>query len=524
MKTGINFERCNVASAEEHNTRAPEYMAAINASSNKKYSVFEDRTSMNNSWVNPEYSGKTLTEILDELRDLYRSKLHQAPQENDRIREIHDKKSGMKKTVRNAGWSPIREGVCPIKPETTISDFHPFTEWLQSKGLRIIRIDLHHDEGHIDLLTNERLYNHHGHIIVDWIDHDTGKSVKLNKKDTSEMQTKLAASLGMERGTPKDISGADHLKPDQQRAKATAEMIKELEGKLAGLQVKLSEAEQCASYAQNTIRESCRQLQEIGNYTVQNFDILRDEGAVSPTVKEIEDRDELKKESDRDLSNMEQQDMINEQVILRNMILQCERAVERICKKRQSLAKNIPFFTRKRLVHEAKLQANVAEANEKADAAKIEADEAKRAAASVLNEALVREREAKDKNAKLDAAVNEAREAGYLAGTKSTEEKLQKQYESDIIIINAEKERLREQNMKYKSEVDDLRQELNDLKSTIWEQSVETNKALIKKFGASVFEQAELDYDITAHNSWTAAKEELLEEQQSDIKKRGMRQ
>lgn len=233
MKTGINFERCNVGSAEMHNTRDPKYIAAVNASPNKKYSIFDDKTKTNTSWVNPEYSGKSLPGLLDELRATYKEKVGQAPQEEDRVREITDKKTGMKRTVTTAGWSPIREGVCPILPTTTISDFDPFIKWLESKGLKAVRLDLHHDEGHTEELTGERKYNHHAHLVVDWIDHTTGKTRKLSKIDTSEMQTQLAASLRMERGVSKTITGSDHLTPDEQRAKAAAEKVKLLEKQIA---------------------------------------------------------------------------------------------------------------------------------------------------------------------------------------------------------------------------------------------------------------------------------------------------
>ena len=239
MKTGINFERCNIGSAEMHNTRDPKYIEAVNASPNKKYSIFEDQTKMNTSWVNPEYSGKSLPGLLDELRALYKEKVGQAPQEEDRVREITDKKTGMKRTVTTAGWSPIREGVCPILPTTTIEDFDPFIEWLQSKGLQVVRLDLHHDEGHTDTLTGKRKYNHHAHLVVDWIDHTTGKSRKLSKEDTREMQTQLAASLHMERGVSKVITGADHLRPDEQRAKAAAEEIKKLKAEKEHLQAQV---------------------------------------------------------------------------------------------------------------------------------------------------------------------------------------------------------------------------------------------------------------------------------------------
>lgn len=48
--------------------------------------------------------------------------------------------------------------------------------------------------------TGKWIPNHHCHMIFDWIDHKTGKSFKLNKYDTSKLQTLVAESLGMERG------------------------------------------------------------------------------------------------------------------------------------------------------------------------------------------------------------------------------------------------------------------------------------------------------------------------------------
>lgn len=244
MKTGIHFERCNVSSAEEHNSRDSKYIAAINASPHKKYSIFEDQTHLNISVVYPEYLEKTLPDILNEIRDVYKEKVGQSPQEKDRVRNITDKKTGMRRTVTTAGWSPIREGVCPIKPTTQIKDFDPFIVWLRAKGLEVIRIDIHHDEGAIDFFTNERIYNHHAHIIVDWVNHATGKTRKLDKKDTSEMQTNLAKALQMERGVSKTITGIDHLSPDMQRSKASAAQAKTLEAKVEILTKRIKELQE----------------------------------------------------------------------------------------------------------------------------------------------------------------------------------------------------------------------------------------------------------------------------------------
>ena len=53
--------------------------------------------------------------------------------------------------------------------------------------------------------------NYHAHIIFDWMNHDTGKSQKLNDNDMMEMQTLASDILFMERGKSKTITGKEHL-------------------------------------------------------------------------------------------------------------------------------------------------------------------------------------------------------------------------------------------------------------------------------------------------------------------------
>lgn len=410
-KTGIYFERCNVGTAEMHNTRDPQYIAAINASPNKHYSIFEDQTEKNVSWVNPKYEGKSLPGLLNELRSIYREKIGQAPQEQDRVRDITDKKTGMKKTVTTAGWSPIREGVCPIKADTTIADFGPFIEWLNSKGLQTIRIDLHHDEGHTDELTGWRKYNHHAHLIEDWIDHGTGKSCKLSKIDMSEMQTQLAASLGMERGESKAITGVKHLSAGEQRAKAAAEQAKNLETKIEGLRNQMSEAMETVAgvskATDQTIIDCCKQLQTIGDCTVQNFDILCMTEAVKPTSKEKASRDGLFQESHRDLEQLRRQELIKEQLLLRNLILQTSRAIERIGRRLQDLAKTVPFWKKSRLSHEAELQTRVANAEDNSRKALLEAEKIRREAENAKIQASVAETRANTRERAASEAIRD---------------------------------------------------------------------------------------------------------------------
>lgn len=250
MKTGINFQRCNISSSELHNKRDPKYIESVNASPNKKYSIFEDQTKNNQHREVSYLHNHTLKDCIAVLRERYKEKVGQAPQEEDRVREITDKKTGLKRTVTTAGWSPIREGVCPIKADTKIDDFFPFLTWMKEvMHLQILTIDLHNDEGYENPVTKERHYNRHAHLVFDWTDHETGKTVKLNKEDMREIQTQLAASLGMERGEAKEATNKAHLSADEQRLvsaeKRAVEAEKravEAEHNLAVLSLKQQEA------------------------------------------------------------------------------------------------------------------------------------------------------------------------------------------------------------------------------------------------------------------------------------------
>lgn len=147
----------------------------------------------------------------------------------DRVRV--NKKTGKEYTV--AGWSPIREGVIPIKEDTSLNDFSGVMRFAKEKGLNIIRIDIHHDEGYRNEATGETKHNRHAHIVFDWVNHETGKTIKLDDKDMSEFQDIVAESLGMERGTRKEETGLkhiDHIEYREQKAEAhTLELEKKID-------------------------------------------------------------------------------------------------------------------------------------------------------------------------------------------------------------------------------------------------------------------------------------------------------
>lgn len=80
-------------------------------------------------------------------------------------------------------------------------------------GITPLQVFIHRDEGHYsnpqDLATWKP--NLHAHIVWDWMNHETGKSCKLDEKAISEMQTLLAECLEMERGISKELTGKKHL-------------------------------------------------------------------------------------------------------------------------------------------------------------------------------------------------------------------------------------------------------------------------------------------------------------------------
>lgn len=235
MKTGIHFQPCKTGSSKQHNERDIDYLESVEKSGKKTYDLFADRTRMNRRWTNPAYPG-TLDNILEDMRQRYRDKVGQAPQEKERTVTV----KGKTKTI--AGWSPIKEGVCPIKEETTIDDFRPFINWLKTQGINVISVHLHFDEGHIDAKTGERKYNRHAHIVADWTDAETGKTLKVGKQVMSQMQDELARSLGMERGELAAETKKKHLPATEYRANQAA-------AKLAELSVEISIAEDAKAVA-----------------------------------------------------------------------------------------------------------------------------------------------------------------------------------------------------------------------------------------------------------------------------------
>ena len=145
----------------------------------------------------------------------------------DRIQKIETyckEKSG-RKLQKNA--MPVREAVVVIKENTTMQDLYNLSKRLEEElKIRVFQIAIHKDEGHYDKDTNEWKPNYHAHLVADWQDLETGKTLKHQSFHYSKMQDIAAECLGMERG----ISGSKaRLEAIQFKIKKEEEYLKILE-------------------------------------------------------------------------------------------------------------------------------------------------------------------------------------------------------------------------------------------------------------------------------------------------------
>ena len=229
-KASEHIKPCNIAQSERHNRRDADYIASLNPA---MLYIRKDLAHLNEVYVAPDMVGVSLQQHYDDIRIMVKQKTGRAMQEKDV--KFTDKKG--KQRVRQ-GCSPIREGVVNIKPDTTMEDLLRYAERVHERwGIRALQIHIHKDEGHYEVMEQREQCqanlniaesrqnsaepatedsaswepNYHAHIIWDWMDHDTGKSFKLNAEDMSAIQDLVADTLDMQRGQRKSETGIDHL-------------------------------------------------------------------------------------------------------------------------------------------------------------------------------------------------------------------------------------------------------------------------------------------------------------------------
>ena len=200
MKTSINFK--NVQSdSETHNFRKKTF----------DY-IRKDLTSKNEYWQEQK--------IADRIQKI----------------ETYCKEKSGRKLQKNA--MPVREAVVVIKESTTMQDLYNLSKRLEEElKIRVFQIAIHKDEGHYDKDTNEWKPNYHAHLVADWQDLETGKTLKHQSFHYSKMQDITAECLGMERG----ISGSKaRLEAIQFKIKKEEEYLKILEERKNEIKKELS--------------------------------------------------------------------------------------------------------------------------------------------------------------------------------------------------------------------------------------------------------------------------------------------
>jgi hypothetical protein len=214
-KTSIHIEPCKIGSSEQHNQRLKHL----------DY-VRPDLSHQNEMWVG--------------VADL--------PAHLDNLKTLVKDKTGR---LMQAKATPIREGVIVIKLDTTIAQLRGLADAIEQRwGIKTLQIYTHKDEGHTDSDGSWKP-NLHAHIVFDWVNHDTGKSIKLSKQDMAEMQTMVADCLEMVRGESSDIK---HLGAIQYKTQAEEQHLRTLKEKTMKeeqareqAQAKAKEVEQKAS-------------------------------------------------------------------------------------------------------------------------------------------------------------------------------------------------------------------------------------------------------------------------------------
>lgn len=184
MQTSINIKPCITQSSERHNLRHKELPHLLAVENGHESLVLAD-----------------ISPTLAAIKAKYLASTGQAMQ----------KKA-----------TPIREGVVVIAPSTTMNDLRRLGDaYRKAFGIRAIQYHIHRDEGQ-----SIEKRNLHAHIVFDWTDEATGKSIKLNKQRMSEMQTITAEVLGMERGHSSDIK---HLNAVQFKAEKAEKRVEQAE-------------------------------------------------------------------------------------------------------------------------------------------------------------------------------------------------------------------------------------------------------------------------------------------------------
>jgi len=274
MKTSINFKAVK-SDSETHNFRKKTF----------DY-IRKDLTPKNEYWMEQK--------IADRIQKI----------------EAYCKEKSGRKLQKNA--MPVREAVVVIKENTTMLELQNLAKRLEEElKIRVFQIAIHKDEGHIDKDTKEWKPNYHAHLVADWQDLGTGKTLKHQSYHYSKMQDLTAECLNMERG----ISGS--------------------RGRLEAIEFKIQQKE-----------EDLKVLEE--RYDIMKSE-LSSEKSQQLIVKENDFLGFKKLNTDKTLANYEKAFRAYKSTILKNKteLESKSKKISELCTKVNSLNKEVQSFKNK---------------------------------------------------------------------------------------------------------------------------------------------------------------------------------
>lgn len=223
--------------------------------------IRKDLSHLNESW-----ESSTITEVRENITSRYFNSVGQKMQ----------KKA-----------TPIREAVVNINEDHKLEDLQRLAKDLEDRfGIRTFQIHVHKDEGH-KKSRKEWKRNLHAHLVCDWTDKDTGKSLKLNQKDMVEMQSLVAKSMGMERG---NSSEKKRLNAIQFKIQKEWEKLEKIEIDIQELK---NEGSKRVESIENQIIEAKKQLSFVLSDTNR---VQKDIDQAKTDLQEAEKRHKLKSE------------------------------------------------------------------------------------------------------------------------------------------------------------------------------------------------------------------------------------
>jgi|SRR5690554_5527 len=179
-----------------------------------------------------------------------------------------------RKMQKNA--TPIREAVVNLNHHHSVADLRKLSDKLEEKyGMKAFQIHVHRDEGIWE--NNDFKHNYHAHIVFRWQDMASGKTLRLNKLDMSQIQTLVSQELGMERGEYKENSNVVRLEAVEYKAQQEEKRLKTLQ-----------EQNQVLEQKKNTVREDIATVRErIARLEAKGASIDETQGSTESALKRI---------------------------------------------------------------------------------------------------------------------------------------------------------------------------------------------------------------------------------------------